>query len=350
MVKTVRVGTETIGDRKPCFIIAEAGVNHNGDCRLACKLVDAARDAGADAVKFQTWVTDKLVLKDAMLAEYQRRNDRAAKSQYQMLKKLELGQADFRRLQTHAKKRGILFLSTPNEEESADFLEKLGLPLFKIGSGEVTNLPYLAHIARKNRPIILSTGMSTLAEVEAAVRAIEETGNRQLVLLHCVSNYPAQAADCNLSAMATLSAAFGYPVGFSDHTMGHSIAVAAVARGACVLEKHLTLDNRMKGPDHKASLNPKEFAALVRAVREAESAIGSGRKQPTPAELKTKKVVQKSLVTARPLAAGKTIASQDLILRRSSGGLPVSALAFVVGRKVKQPLPAFVPVTLEQLE
>jgi N,N'-diacetyllegionaminate synthase len=344
------IGNRLIGPGHPCFIIAEAGVNHNGDYRLACKLIDAARDTGADAVKFQTWVTDKLVLKDAMLAEYQRRNDCTAKSQYQMLKKLELSQADFRRLKSYAKKRGILFLSTPDEEESADFLEKLGVPLFKIGSGEVTNLPYLAHVARKNRPIILSTGMSTLAEVEAAVRVIEQAGNHRLVLLHCVSNYPAPAADCNLAAMATLGAAFGYPVGFSDHTMGHNVAVAAVARGACVMEKHLTLDNSMKGPDHKASLNPKEFAALVQAVREAESAIGSGRKQPTPAELKTKKVVQKSLVTARPLAAGKTIASRDLILRRASGGLPVSALSFVVGRKIKQPLSAFVPVTLEHLE
>ena len=344
------IGNRLIGPGQPCFIIAEAGVNHNGNYRLACKLIDAARDAGADAVKFQTWVTDKLVLKDAMLAEYQRRNDRTAKSQNQILKRLELSQSDFRRLKTHAKKRGILFLSTPDEEDSADFLEKLGLPLFKIGSGEVTNLPYLAHVARKNRPIILSTGMSTLAEVEAAVRVIEQAGNHRLVLLHCVSNYPAQAADCNLAAMTTLHTAFGYPVGFSDHTMGHNVAVAAVARGACVLEKHLTLDNRMKGPDHKASLNPKDFAALVQAVRETESAIGNGRKQPTPAELKTKKVVQKSLVTARPLAAGRTIASRDLILRRTSGGLPVSALVFVVGRKIKQPLPAFVSVTLEHLE
>ena len=344
------IGNRLIGPGQPCFIIAEAGVNHNGAYRLACKLIDAALEAGADAVKFQTWVTDKLVLKDARLAEYQRGNDRTAKSQYQMLKKLELSQSDFRRLKTYAKKRGILFLSTPDEEESTDFLGKLGLPLFKIGSGEVTNLPYLAHVARKNRPIILSTGMSTLAEVEAAVRVIEQAGNHRLILLHCVSNYPAQAADCNLAAMATLHAAFGYPVGFSDHTMGHNVAVAAVARGACVLEKHLTLDNHMKGPDHKASLNPKDFAALVQAVRETENAIGSGRKQPTPAELKTKKVVQKSLVTARPLATGRTIAVRDLILRRASGGLPVSALALVVGRKVKQTFPAFVPVTLEHLE
>ena len=198
------IGNRLIGPGQPCFIIAEAGVNHNGDYRLACKLVDAARDAGADAVKFQTWVTDKLVLKDAILAEYQRRNDRTAKSQYEMLKQLELSRSDFRRLKAHAKKRGILFLSTPDEEESANFLESLGLPLFKIGSGEVTNLPYLAHVARKNRPIILSTGMSTLAEVEAAVRVIEQAGNHRLVLLHCVSNYPALAADCNLAAMTTL--------------------------------------------------------------------------------------------------------------------------------------------------
>ena len=251
----IKIPGRRIGSGQPVFIIAEAGVNHNGDYRLACKLIDAALDSGADAVKFQTWVTEKLVLKDAALAKYQRENLRKKKSQYQLLKELELTYPTFRRLKAYAKRRGILFLSTPDEEESADFLEEIGVPLFKIGSGEVTNLPYLKYIGRKGRPIILSTGMSTLGEVKAAVRAIEKTRNRNLVLLHCVSNYPTQPSDCNLAAMATLRAEFGYPVGFSDHTQGQSVAIAAVAMGACVLEKHLTLDNRMKGPDHRASLN-----------------------------------------------------------------------------------------------
>ena len=346
----IKIPGRRIGSGQPVFIIAEAGVNHNGDYRLACKLIDAALDSGADAVKFQTWITEKLVLKDAVLADYQRKNLGEKKSQYEMLKSLELSFPTFRRLKAYAKRRRILFLSTPDEEESADFLEKIGVPLFKIGSGEVTNLPYLKHIGRKGRPIILSTGMSTLGEVKAAVRAIEKTRNRNLVLLHCVSNYPTQPSDCNLAAMATLRAEFGYPVGFSDHTQGQSVAIAAVAMGACVLEKHLTLDNRMKGPDHRASLNPTDFASLVRAVREAESAIGDGRKEPTAAELKTKKVVQKTLVTARALRAGVMLRSKDVVLRRTSGGLPPSNLPLLLGRKTRRAVPAFVPIAFAQFE
>jgi N,N'-diacetyllegionaminate synthase len=346
----IKIPGRRIGSGQPVFIIAEAGVNHNGDYRLACRLIDAALDSGADAVKFQTWITEKLVLKNAVLADYQRKNLGEKKSQYEMLKSLELSFPTFRRLKAYAKRRGILFLSTPDEEESADFLEEIGVPLFKIGSGEITNLPYLKHVGRKGRPIILSTGMSTLAEVKAAVRAIEKTRNRNLVLLHCVSNYPAQPPDCNLAAMATLHAEFGYPVGFSDHTQGQSVAVAAVAMGACVLEKHLTLDNRMKGPDHRASLNPTDFASLVRAMREAESAMGDGRKQPTASELKTKKVVQKTLVTARALRAGVMLRAKDIVLRRTSGGLPRSSLPLLLGRKTRRAVPAFVPIAFAQFE
>lgn len=332
-----------------CFVIAEAGVNHNGRFDLAKQLIDAAADSGADAVKFQTWLTDKLVLKDAILADYQRRNQSEATSQYLMLKELELKYADYRRLAQYAKQRGILFLSTPDEEDSADFLEKLGVRIFKIGSGEITNLPFLAYIAKKKRPVILSTGMSTLAEVEAAVKTIEATGNKELTLLHCVSDYPADPAVCNLAAMNTLRTAFGYPVGYSDHTMGSAVSVAAVALGACVIEKHLTLDKKMKGPDHKASLSPKEFTAFVKDLREAESALGTGRKEPTPNELKTKKVVQKSIVTSRAIGAGKTLRAADLILRRASTGLPVSAMSLVLGRRTARALPAETPIIPKDL-
>jgi len=349
-MKYVEIRGRKIGPGYPVFIIAEAGVNHNGEYRVACKLIDVASHSGADAVKFQTWITEKLVLKDAILADYQRKNLGEKKSQYDMLKSLELSFSTFRRLKAYAKRRGILFLSTPDEEESADFLEEIGVPLFKIGSGEVTNLPYLKHVGRKGRPIILSTGMSTLGEVKAAVRAIEKTRNCNLVLLHCVSNYPAQPSDCNLAAMATLRAEFGYPVGFSDHTQGQSVAIAAVAMGACVLEKHLTLDNRMKGPDHRASLNPTDFASLVRAVREAESAIGDGRKQPTASELKTRKVVQKTLVTARALRAGVILRAKDVVLRRTSGGLPPSSLPLLLGRKTRRAVSALVPIAFTQFE
>jgi N-acetylneuraminate synthase/N,N'-diacetyllegionaminate synthase len=329
-----------IGYDHPCFIIAEAGVNHNGDVKLAKRLVDAAAAAGADAVKFQTWITEKLLTPEAELAEYQRRNISREISQFEMLKQLELSQYAFREIKRHAAEQGILFFSTPDEEDSADFLDHLGVALFKIGSGEVTNLPYLRHVAWKERPIILSTGMSTLGEVEAAVRAIEETGNRQLCLLHCVSEYPADPADCNLRAMDTLSAAFGYPVGFSDHTVGIDIAIAAVARGACVIEKHFTLSKDMEGPDHKASLDTSELARMVRSIRIVESSLGDGKKRPSAPELRTRALVQKRIVTARHLSQGEIISESDVLLRRAGSGVEASSLSSVIGRITRCSIPA----------
>lgn len=319
----------------PCFIIAEAGVNHNGDPELARQLIDAALAMGADAVKFQTWITEKQVTPDAILADYQRENIGSQESQFEMLKRLELSYDTFRDLQTYADRRGILFLSTPDEEDSADFLDSLGLPLFKIGSGEVTNPFLIQHIARKQKPIILSTGMATLAEVEAAVAVVENAGNKNLILLHCVSNYPAEPQECNLRAMETLRTAFGYPVGFSDHTMGIDIALAAVAMGARVIEKHLTLDTRMEGPDHSSSLNPSEFKTMVEAIRRVESALGTGRKHPTQSELSTKKVVQKAIVARQNLASGTILEEKHLALRRTSGGLPPAMMPMVLGRTVQ---------------
>jgi N-acetylneuraminate synthase len=334
----IDVAGRKIGYRHPCFIVAEAGVNHNGNLALAKRLVDSAREVGADAVKFQTWVTEKLVAPDARMAEYQKQNLGVEQSQFEMLKQLELSYDQFRELKAYADQRDFLFFSTPDEEDSANFLDQLGVLLFKIGSGEVTNLPYLRHVALKSKPIILSTGMSTLGEVEAAVRAIEEAGQHQLVLLHCVSSYPSAPADSNLRAMDTLGSAFGYPVGFSDHTMGIEVAVAAVARGACAIEKHLTLDKAMQGPDHRASLDPHEFAAMVRAIRTIESALGDGIIRRTVAELETKKVVQKSIVSARAIQAGTPLTDVDLTLRRTSGGLPPSYLSFLIGHRVTRDL------------
>jgi N-acetylneuraminate synthase len=338
-----------LGPGQPCLVIAEAGVNHNGDLGLALRLVDAAADAGADAVKFQTWLTEKLVQRGAALADYQRENLGRDTDQFEMLRRLELSHDAFRALQARAQARGILFLSTPDEEDSADFLERLGVPLFKVGSGEVTNLPYLRHVARKGRPVVLSTGMSGLGEVEAAVRAVEAEGNRRLCLLHCVSEYPAAPADCNLRAMDTLVQAFGYPVGFSDHTLGIEVALAAVARGACAIEKHLTLDKTMEGPDHRASLEPAELAALVRGVRAVQAALGDGVKRPTAAELETRRVVQKSVLAARALRPGDRLGESDLALRRCSGGLPASTLPLLVGREVACPVPEGAPIDWRML-
>jgi N-acetylneuraminate synthase len=348
-MKEIQFAGRTVGPGRPCFVVAEAGVNHNGSLDLAKRLVDAAREAGADAVKFQTWVTEKLVVPDALMADYQKENVGTDQSQFDMLKELELSYEEFRELKAYADNQGILFFSTPDEEDSADFLDGLGVPLFKIGSGEVTNLPYLRHVARKRKPIILSTGMSTLGEVEAAVRAVIETGNRQLVLLHCVSDYPADPMDCNLRAMDTLRSAFDLPVGFSDHTLGIEVPIAAVARGACVLEKHFTLDKTLHGPDHKMSLDAKEFADMVRAFRVVEGAIGTGRKWPAPVEVEMKRVVQKAIVAAHDIPPEKTVEEADLMLRRTSGGLPPHYLEVIIGRRARQLIRANQTITIDMV-
>tara|TARA_B100001123_G_scaffold421687_1_gene529584 strand:+ start:32592 stop:33644 length:1053 start_codon:yes stop_codon:yes gene_type:complete len=349
MVTTIEIAGRKIGPGQPCFVIAEAGVNHNGNPEMARQLVDAAVQAGADAVKFQTWVTEKLMVPTAPLADYQRQQLDQELSQFDMAKHLELSYDQFQELKYHADRQGILFFSTPDEEDSADFLDELGVPLFKIGSGEMTNLSFLRHVALKGKPIILSTGMSNLSEVEEAVRAIEETGNQQLVLLHCVSNYPAKPEDCNLLAIDTLRVAFQYPVGFSDHTVGTHISIGAVSRGACVLEKHFTLDGTLSGPDHSSSLEPSEFAYLVRTVSEIESALGTGRKSPANAEISTKKVVQKTIVAARDIPAGKMLEPDDLMLRRTSGGLPPKYLGQILGRRTTDSLKVNQTISIGEL-
>jgi N-acetylneuraminate synthase len=331
----MRVADRTIGPGHPVFIIAEAGVNHNGDLALARQLVDAALEAGADAVKFQTWITEELVAPSAALAAYQQENVGAEQTQFEVLKALELAHESFRDLKAHAERAGILFFSTPDEEKSADFLHRLGMPVFKIGSAEIDNLPFLTHVARFGQPIILSTGMATLEEVERAVGTIRAAGNEQLALLHCVSDYPASPADCNLRAMATMAEAFGCPVGFSDHTLGQNVALAAVATGACVIEKHLTLDRQMEGLDHRASLDPQQFRAFVDAIREVESAMGNGLKNPTAAEIRTRECVRKRLVASRDLRAGEVLAENDVQLRRSSTGVPFGELSRLLNRRLK---------------
>jgi N,N'-diacetyllegionaminate synthase len=337
-MKSVNVGAFRIGPDEPCFVVAEAGVNHNGSPELAKRLVSAALEAGADAVKFQTFQTDKLVVPDADMAEYQRRNTYGHSSQSDMLRQLELSREEFIEIKSYADMNGILFLSTPHDEESADFLEDLGVLCFKIASGDLPNIPFLRRIARKGKPVILSTGMAYLGEVEAAVRTIEEEGDTGMIILHCVSEYPAEAASCNLRAMDTLSQAFQYPIGFSDHTLSFEIALAAVARGARIIEKHLTLDKTLPGPDHKASLDPAEFTTMVKAIREVEACLGDGVKAPTASELEMRRVARKSLVAARLIPAGRTIVSEDLALRRSSGGLDATYIRLIIGRKLRQDL------------
>jgi N,N'-diacetyllegionaminate synthase len=347
---TLEIAGRRIGPGHPCFVIAEAGVNHNGCLDSARRLIDAAAEAGADAVKFQTFQTEQLVTADAPKADYQQQATGGDESQFVMLKRLELGESAHRELITHAAARGLIFLSTPFDEASADLLEALDLPAFKIPSGEVTNLPFLAHLARKGRPMILSTGMSTLAEVETAVAAIAQGGNPPLALLHCVSCYPTEPADVNLRAMETMRAAFPVPVGFSDHTLGSEIALAAAALGACVIEKHLTLDKAWPGPDHAASLEPAELAALVRGIRHVEAALGHGRKEPAPAESNTAAVARKSLVAARDLAAGEVLDAGAVAIKRPGTGLAPARRGELIGRKTRAPIAAGTLFTLEMLE
>jgi len=346
-MREVEIGGRRVGAGNPVFIIAEAGVNHNGKLDLAKRLVDVAVDAGADAVKFQTFKAEKVMTADAPKAEYQKVTTSSEESQLEMAKRLELSFEDFRHLKAHCDRAGIMFLSTPFDEESVEFLDALGVAAFKVPSGEVINHPFLGHIARRGKPILLSTGMSCLGEVDEAVRILRAAGNEQLLLLHCVSNYPAHPADANLRAMQTMAAAFQVPVGFSDHTPGIEVALAAVALGACVIEKHFTLDRDLLGPDHRASLGPDQLAALVRGVRTVESALGHGRKEPAASEANTAAVARRSLVAARDIPAGMAVTRELIAIKRPGYGLPPSALRYIIGRRTKARIPADTMLELE---
>lgn len=349
MVTAIEIAGRKIGPGFPCFIIAEAGVNHNGNIELARQLVLAAVKVGADAVKFQTFKAKLVVTPDAPKAEYQKRTADAQESQIEMLRRLELSPHMHKELVTLCKEERIIFMSSPFDEESAELLTDLEVPAFKIPSGEITNLPLVTRVARKGKPMIVSTGMAYLSEVETAVRTIEETGNKELVLLHCVSNYPADPADANLMAMRTLSAAFGVPVGYSDHTPGIEVALAAVALGACVIEKHLTLDNNLPGPDHLASLEPEEFGAMVRGIRTVEAALGNGRKEPAVSEADTASVARKSLVAARDILAGEVLTEDLMEIKRPGTGLPPAMRSYLLGRTTRMPIPAGALISLEML-
>ncbi len=349
VVKAIDIAGRLIGGGAPCFVIAEAGVNHNGSVESACLLVDAAARAGADAVKFQTFAADALAAPGAQKADYQRQATGGDESQLEMLRALELPRSAYATILDHCRRRDILFLSTPFDEASADFLDGLGMPAFKIPSGEITNLPFVAHIARRRKPIILSTGMASLDEVTSAVATIEREGHRQVVLLQCVSNYPAAAADVNLRAMRTMAEACGVPVGYSDHTMGAEVALAAVALGACVVEKHLTLSRTLPGPDHQASMEPDEFDALVRGIRVVEAALGDGRKVPAASEASTAAVARRSLVAASDIPAGSVLTERSVAALRPGTGLPPSMRPSILGRTARVSIKSGTLITLEML-
>lgn len=302
------------------MIIAEAGVNHNGSYDLACKLVDAAKEAGADIIKFQTFKAKNLVTDDAPKADYQKETTGDA-SQQSMLEKLELSYEDFIRLKAYCDHVGITFLSTPFDMESVGFLDELGIPFWKIPSGEITNYPYLVALAKTGRPIVMSTGMCDMKEIRDAVDVLKENGATDIKLLHCNTEYPTPMEDVNLRAMDTMREAFGCEVGYSDHTRGIEVPIAAVAMGAAIIEKHFTLDRNMEGPDHKASLEPDELKQMVQSIRNIETALGSGIKKPSPSEEKNRAVVRKSIVAKRDIKLGEVFTEENLTTKRPGTGM-----------------------------
>jgi N-acetylneuraminate synthase len=316
---------------------------------MALRLVDAAADAGADIVKFQTFKAEEVVSPVAPKADYQVQTTGGSESQLEMVKKLELPPEAFRQIERHCRERGIVFLSTPFDKSSGDLLQELGVVAFKIGSGELTNLPFLSYLSAKGKPLILSTGMSNLQEVAAAVETVKAAGNRELVILHCVSNYPAAPSSVNLRVMKTLEDEFRVPIGYSDHTEGIAIPLAAVALRACIIEKHFTLDRNLPGPDHRASLEPGELEAMIRGIRAVQSALGDGRKRSALEELNTAAVARRSLVAACDLCAGTVLTEAMIAIRRPGTGLSPAALPELIGRRLLQDIFAGRLFTMEML-
>ena len=342
-MKEIKIRNKVIGENQPVFIIAEAGVNHNGDFELAKKLIDAAKESRADAVKFQTFQAENLVTKHASMAEYQEKNTGKKETMQEMIKKLEISYDDFKKLKNYCDEKDILFLSTPHSDDAIDFLDPL-MPVFKIGSGDLTNFPFLEKIAQKGKPIILSTGMATMEEVFEAVDLIKKSGNDKIILLHCTTNYPCDLKDVNLRAMQTIKDKTNLLVGYSDHTLGLETSKLAASLGAVVIEKHFTTDKNLPGPDHKASATPEELKELVRAIRnknydipeeKKELILGSAEKKPTEEEIEIAKVARKSIVAKVNIPKGTIITGDILMIKRPGTGIPSKYLNDIVGKKAK---------------
>lgn len=337
MIKTIKIGQKLIGDKHPCFIIAEAGINHNGKLSIAKKLVDAAVHAGADAVKFQTFKAEGVVTDDVDIASYAKKNIKKNLTQLQMIKHYELPYESFRELKKYCDKKKILFLSTPHSFDAVDFLEDL-VPAYKFGSGDLTNIPTLQYAAKKHKPILLGTGMASLQEVRDALRAIHKSGNRQVIALHCTTNYPCPIDEVNLRAMLTMQHTLDCLVGYSDHTRGITVPLMAATLGAVVIEKHFTLDRTMPGPDHAASLEPTELIQMVTEIRNIETILGSYAKKPTQSEKEIMRLVRKSIVAHHPIKKGAVLKKNMLAIKRPGTGLSPSQIDHIIGRKTKKPI------------
>ncbi|MBI4056119.1 MAG: N-acetylneuraminate synthase [Elusimicrobia bacterium] len=336
----IAIGTRWIGPGESTFIIAEAGSNHNGDVELGKRLIEAAKAAGADAIKFQKFFTEELVLPDAPKARYQIATTGSKENQFQMLKHLELGKSEFQILVTHAQKTGILFFASVFDHPSVDFMMGLGTPAIKIGSGDTNNLPLIQKAAKTGLPILLSTGMSILEEIDAAIACIEQTGNEQVLLFHCVSSYPTPYSSTNLRIMETLRKRYPYPIGYSDHTLGITAPLAAVALGAVSIEKHFTLDKKLAGPDHSMSIDPDELKTLVSEIRNVEQTLGHSEKEVLEVERDILSVARKSLVAKITIPQGTTITEEMISIRRPASGISPACLKQVLGKKAPSTIPA----------
>jgi N-acetylneuraminate synthase len=327
-MSTFEIEGRMIGLGQPCYLIAEGGVNHNGDIEIAKRLIDEAKAAAADAIKFQSFTADSIATKDCPKASYQ---SKEAGSQRAMLSRLEIDAKGLVELSKYAKRRKIMLLSSPFDLASVDTVDAAGIPAFKIGSGEISNFPLLQRVAKKRKPVIMSTGMATLGDIETAIGVLRAAGAVDISLLHCVSEYPANPKDANLLMISTLWECFALPTGFSDHTKGFYLPLAAVTLGACIIEKHLTLDKKMKGPDHKASMEPSEFKEMSKAIREIESAFGDGVKRLTSQERSNRDAVRKSVVAKMRIPVGRKITAAMLTTKRPGTGIPSVDMELIIG-------------------
>lgn len=336
---TIQIGKFKVGEGRPVFIIAEAGVNHNGSVALAKKLVDAAKAAGADAVKFQNFEPEEVATKNAGMAAYQKRNTGKEESQLDMIKSFALTAKEFAEIDAHCKKVDIMFLSTPHSGfASVDVLKALRVPAYKVGSADLNNLPILDYIARTKKPVIISTGMATMTDIDAAVKTIRRAGNNQVIILQCTTDYPCALKDVHMRAMLTIKKKFNLPVGFSDHTVGNEASVIAAALGACVIEKHLTLDNNMEGPDHKASANPADLKKCIADIRAVETILGSQKKTLSTVARQYMPLVLKSVVARGPIKKGEQLTKKNLAIKRPAGGLPPKFYFEMLGKRAVRDL------------
>jgi N,N'-diacetyllegionaminate synthase len=343
------IGARAIGPGAPCFVIAEIGVNHNGSIEMAERMISAARKAGADAVKFQTFRADRLVVRDTPTASYQEANT-GQTNQHQLLSALELDEEAHHRLLKYCTSEGIIFLSSPFDRESISMLDTLGVPAFKVPSPDCVSTSYLTDMGRRGRPVILSTGMCTMKEVESGIATLRNAGCNQIAVLHCTSSYPAPLNELHLRAIPLMQSITGLPVGYSDHSEGIEVVLAAVTLGASVIEKHFTLDRSLPGPDHRASLEPDEFAAMVKGIRVIERALGSNRKEPQPCEESARRLGRRSLAAARDIYPGEELTADDVILLRPGTGLAPSREAEMLGKRLKRPVSALTLFSSEDFE